>query len=518
MGEIQNVLFIMTDQMRFDCLGVKGHPVLKTPNLDWLAQQGVRFDKAYVQSAVCGPSRMSFYTGRYVHAHRSFWNDVPLPLDEITIGQYLQASGIRAAICGKTHFTEDYEFLERLEQTGFNKHELHAEFAGMEPWETNDMIGAGWVQYLKNRGYQLPFDTDPVRAPFIVEAPSGQRLNGWRFEACRYPTVIREEDSDTAYMTNRGIDFIREAGDQPWMLHLSYLKPHWPNVAPAPYHNLYDPATVPPPIRAESELQNAHPLIAPFREERRSLPFDNETTWREMRATYYGLIQQIDDNLGRLFKFLQSVGRFDDTLIIFTSDHGEYMGDHWLFEKELFYEQAIRVPLIIYDPSTSANATRGTVNHQFVESIDILPTCLASFELDIPRRIQGESLLPWIRGESIPKWRDAVYLDWDFRFYHSGAKLSLPLEQCRAWMIRDDQFKYAHFNGLPSMLFDLEKDPNEFCNVADHPAYKDVVSEYQRRLLVWRQSTEDNSRGSWLEMKNQRKGVDFIPDSILEME
>lgn len=516
MNSIRNILFIMTDQMRADCLSSAGHPVVKTPNLDALASRGVRFEHAYVQSAVCGPSRMSFYTGRYMHAHRSYWNGVPLPLDEVTIGEYLRSAGIRAALCGKTHHPEDQVLLPKLQEAGLDRSRVYTNHAGLEPWEVNDGMGKGWIDDLKSKGYSLPFDQYPSAAPFIVHTPEGRWLNGWRFESAAYPTVVQEGDSDTAFMTRRAMEFIEDAGERPWMLHLSYFKPHWPNVAPDPYHQMYDPASVPAPLRREEELELPHPLLPPFREERRSLPLDDEATWRQMRATYYGLITQIDDHLGTLFEFLEQQGRFDDTLIIFTSDHGEYMGDHWLFEKELFYDQAIRVPLIIYDPSEQADPTRGTVEQRFVESIDIVPTCLDAFGLDIPRRIQGRSLLPLLYGEPVPDWRSEVYADWDFRFYQAGEELGLPPDRCRAWMIRDSRYKYIHFNGLPSMLFDLERDPEEFHNVASDPQYGPIVAEYAVKLLEWRQTYEDNCRGSWQEDRTERSGVSGLPEHIVE--
>ena len=322
MNKVRNVLFILVDQMRADCLGAEGKMPLETPNLDWLASKGTRFRKAFVQTPVCGPSRMSLYTGRYTHAHGSYWNDVPLPLDERTLANYAHEAGVRAALCGKTHHTPDVATLERLAKA---KVELSAEYvanAGFEPWEVNEFWGAGWIKYLADKGYDLPFD-NPMMAAFLVENEKGERLNGWRFKNTRLPTVIGEEDSDTAFMTRRAMEFIVDAGEDPWLLHLSYLKPHWPNVAPAPYHHLYDPRDSPPPIRHLSELEDPHPLLVPFREERRSLPFDREIVWRENRATYFGLIRQIDDHLGRLLEFLKQKNRLDDTLIVFTSDHGE---------------------------------------------------------------------------------------------------------------------------------------------------------------------------------------------------
>lgn len=493
MGRIRNVLFIMTDQMRADCLSSAGHPVVRTPNLDRLAERGVRFDRAYAQTPVCGPSRACFLTGRYTHAHRSYWNGVPLPADERTLPDYARAAGLRPALAGKLHHVVDAEFLDRLVDADDPRRRAY-DLGGYEEWERQEFVGDGWLDYLKARGYDLPFH-DPRVAPFLVRRPDGTLVNGWSTEAAEFPTVVRAEDSDTAYLTNRAMEFIDDAGETPWLLHLSYVKPHWPNVAPAPYHAMYSPADVPPPVRAAHELADPHPILPPFREERRSVPFDDERVWRQFRATYYGLITQIDDELGRLFDLLERRGRFDDTLIIFTSDHGEYMGDHWLFEKELFYESAARIPLIVYDPSEEADATRGRVESRFAESVDVVPTIIDALGQEIPHFLHGRSLLGPVRGRDVV-WRDAVFGDWDFRFYLTGEQLGLPLDKCRAWMVRDDEFKYVHFNGLPPMLFDLRNDPDELHNVADDPASANVIAERMRRLIEWRQTTEDSSRAA----------------------
>ncbi|MHA6483242.1 sulfatase-like hydrolase/transferase [Paenibacillus sp. strain BS8-2] len=513
MSSIRNVLWIMADQFRADCLSSAGHPVVSTPNLDALAEQGVRFDQAYVQSAVCGPSRACAYTGRYMHTHGSLWNGVPLPADELTIGNLLRPHGIRAALCGKTHHIPDHPFHQRLESIGANPALLDGIHAGLEPWEVLEMSGEGWVQHLKDKGYTLPFDEYPAHAPFIVTGPDGEWLNGWRFDNCRYPTVIEDQDGDTAFLTNRAISFMEET-EEPWFLHLSYFKPHWPNVAADPYHSMFDPERMDKPIRSDAELTEGHPMLDLFRQERRGTQLDHEDGWRTMRATYYGLIKQLDDYLGKLFQYMDQSGRMKDTLIVFTSDHGEYMGDHWMFEKELFYDQAIRVPLIIRDPSPAADATRGKVEQRFVELIDVLPTVLDAFKLPTPGGVQGRSLLPCVRdeGESV-EWRTEVYCDWDFRFHTCGDTLGLKRNKRRAWMIRDNQYKYVHFNGLPAMLFDLIADKDELHNIAQEEWAQPIVHVYMRKLLEWRQSTEDNSRASWAE-KHMDRPNDFIPERI----
>lgn len=499
-GDRPNVLFIMTDQMRADCMFCAGHPVVKTPHLDELAGDGVLFRRAYVQSAVCGPSRMCFYTGRYPHANRSPWNEVPLPADEKTIGHYFAEGGYRAVLCGKTHYTPD-----PLDDPSVQPAEgiRRATLAGLETWELNDGRGEGWLAHLRSMGYP----DEVVRDPFSVDTPPDADR-----DHAAYPTRFRREDSDTAFMTDRAMAFMADAAGppgspgSPWFLHLSYFKPHLPIVAPYPYNELYDPTDSPAPNRSPEELARPHPFHIPFRIERGGVAYDDEKVWRQRRATYYGLITEIDDHLGRLFRFMKDRGLWENTLIIFTSDHGEYVGDHWMFEKELFYDEAYNVPFIVRDPRPCADGTRGMAMDDFVESLDVLPTCMevcglcgpdGPGGLDTPAVLQGRSLVPLLHGERPGDWRTEVYADWDFRFYWTPKKLGIPPERCRGWMVRDDRFKYWHFNGMPDVLFDLEADPGELRNVAGDPRYAGAVQHLRVRLMDWRMSNEDVSRVAW---------------------
>jgi len=494
-----NILFIMTDQMRADCMSGVGHPVVKTPHLDALASEGILFKQAYVQAAVCGPSRMCFYTGRYPHATRSPWNEVPLPGDEKTMGHYFSEAGYRAALCGKTHYTPDpLTDPEAQPEQGI----LRTTLAGLDSWEFNDGQGDGWLQYLREKGYA----EDICNHPFAVNIPEGADK-----DHSAYPIHIRKEDSDTAFMTDRAIAFMAEAGDMPWFLHLSYFKPHLPIVAPYPYNEMYGPADSPLPNRIPEELENPHPFHIPYRIERKSVPFDEEHIWRQRRATYYGLITEIDDHLGRLFHHMKHNGLWENTLILFTSDHGEYVGDHWMFEKELFYDEAYNVPFIIRDPRVEANPTRGLVNDDFIESVDVVPTFLEACGLGIPAAIQGRSIGPILRAERPSDWRNEVYADWDFRFYWTPKKLGIPPDKCRGWMVRDTHFKYWHFNGMPDVLFDLNRDPQELYNVAEDPAYAEMIQTYRLKLMDWRMANEDVSRVSWT--YNRRPGFGTNPFS-----
>ena len=159
-------------------------------------------------------------------------------------------------------------------------------------------------------------------------------------------------------MTNRSIEFIKESGEKPWFLHLSYIKPHWPYIAPAPYHNMYSANQFYPVHRSDTEKNINHPVYKAFMENKISKTFSREEVRNTVLSGYMGLIKQIDDNLGRLFKYLEEQNYMKNTMIVFTSDHGDYQGDHWLGEKELFHEQIVKVPMIIYDPCNLSDNNR----------------------------------------------------------------------------------------------------------------------------------------------------------------
>jgi len=396
-GTVRNILFIMCDQLRWDYLSCYGHPTLQTPHIDKLAAKGIRFDRAYVQSPVCGPSRASYYTGRTVFSHGSTWNGVPLPIGEMTMGDYLRPHGYRTAVVGKTHMVPDRDGMARFGLNPGTEIGVIVSEPGFEPYERDDGLHPNELLRLKK--YDLRYN-DWLRAQGYqsenpwndfansAEGPNGELLSAWNLRYSNLPARVKEEHSETAYMTDRAMTFIRESGETPWLLHLSFIKPHWPYIAPAPYHALYGPNQFIPVHRSERERQNANPVYAAFMQHDVAQAFSRDEVRSCVLAGYMGLVKQIDDHMGRLFAFLEETGRARDTMIVFTSDHGDYLGDHWMGEKELFHEQSARVPMIIYDPSPEADATRGTVSTRFIEALDMLPTFLDVIDPAWPRSRQ----------------------------------------------------------------------------------------------------------------------------------
>ena len=469
MSNIKNILFIMADQLRWDHLSCYGHPHLETPNIDSLANRGVRFDRAYVQSPVCGPSRASCYTGRTVFSHGATWNRVPLPIGELTLGDYLRPVGVRTAVVGKTHMVADSEGMARLGLNRDTEIGMIISEPGFEPYERDD--GLHPTPRLKSRGVSLAYN-EWLRAkgyegenPWndyanAAEGADGEILSGWYLRNSNLPARIKEEHSETAYMTDRALEFMEESGDRPWCLHLSYIKPHWPYMAPAPYHNMYGSNTFLPVQRDAAEKDDPNPVYGAFMDMEVSQSFSRPEVRDTVMPAYMGLIKQIDDHLGRVISYLEESGKADETMIVVTSDHGDYLGDHWMGEKELFHEVSVRVPLIIVDPRSPADATRGSSSDALVEAIDLVPTFLEATGAPMPdHRLEGMSLAPLLEGTKPEDWRDAVFSEIDYAFYEARNILDVGVDDARGYMIRTDRWKYVHFKGYPPQLFDLENDP-----------------------------------------------------------
>jgi arylsulfatase A-like enzyme len=483
-----NVLFIMADQLRWDHLACAGHPYLRTPNIDALARRGVRFTQAYVNSGVCGPSRMSYYTGRYPSSHGATWNRVPLPVGEVTLGEYLKGHGLDLALAGKTHVMVDQAGLARLQLEGGSElHTLLARggFKELDRYDGHHAPGdeSGYPAFLRAHGYD---SADPW-SDYVISGvdADGRVVSGWHMRHVHLPARVREEHSETAYMTDQAIAYVERMGSRPWVLHLSYVKPHWPYMAPAPYHAKYTAEQCLPVVRNEAEKVDAHPVLAAYRQSEESLSFSRDDCIRVVRPAYQGLIEQLDHHLGRLFETLERRNLFRDTLVVFCSDHGDFLGDHWLGEKELFYDTVQRVPFIVVDPSPAADATRGHADARFVEGVDVVPTVLDALGLPAaPHRIEGRSLLPLTRGET-PAWRDEVVAELDFSYKGARRRLGLDVDECQGYSLRDERWRYVWWQSAPEQLYDLASDPQQFVDLGRSPATEAVRRDFRDRLLAW---------------------------------
>ncbi len=289
------------------------------------------------------------------------------------------------------------------------------------------------------------------------------------------------------------MDFIREAGSTPWCLHLSYIKPHWPYIVPAPYHDMFGPEAHLEPMRSEAEKRDPHPVYGAFMEERVSRAFSDDTARTRVLTAYMGLIKQLDDQIGRLMAFIEEQGIADETMIVFTSDHGDYLGDHWMGEKELFHDPSARIPMIVVDPSPEADATRGMKSSALVEAIDVVPTILDYFGgAAVPHIIEGQSLRPILFGEA-GKVRDFAVSEYDYSMRDVRKRLGVEVRSAKLTMLFDGRWKYIYAEGFRPMLFDLETDPGELADLGADPAFAEELARLEQLFFGWTRRTSQRT-------------------------
>lgn len=492
-----NVLFIRADQWRGDSLSAVDHPVVRTPNIDALAKDGTLFRNHFAQCTPCGPSRTSLLTSLYLMNHRSVRNGTPLDARHTNIALEMRKGGYDPALFGYT-------------DTSVDPRGRHPEDPALRGYDLGIMPGftpqlhmpdhmAPWIGHLKARGHLLPGGRADVYRPRAdFEKPSDR---GFRY----IPPAYGADESDTAFVTDRLLEWL-SVQEEPWFAHLVYLRPHPPLIAPEPYNALYDPAAVPLPRRAANAEAEAarHPYLAhALGQLDRHGAYDEHTPLnplrmdelelRQMRSAFYGLMTEVDHHVGRIVAFLKAAGEFDRTLIIFTSDHGEMLGDHHLWGKEVYFDQAMHVPLVVRDPGAS---TRGAVVEELTQAIDLMPTILDRVGLAVPAACNGRSLVGFLHGAPAEDWRPEVFWEHDFRdVVHRVPERSFGLEPefCNYAVIRGRDYKYVHFAGLPPLLFDLREDPFEMNDLAGLEGSRDLLLHSAQRMLSWRLTAVDRA-------------------------
>ncbi len=439
-----NILFVMVDEMRFDALRCAGHPFIETPNLDRLARQGTRFENAYTVSPVCCPARASAFTGRYAHVHGVTINDVPANEGEVFLPSILKHYGYHTAISGKLHFSP-----QRFDY-GFDKFWT---FTSEGPTPELGLIAHCQRKYgSRNKWTRVegscPWPDDPL----------GKDVGLFRWD---------REDFETEWITDRSIEYLRsrQGSGQPWFLFTSYLKPHSPSVEMEPWFSKYSPGRMPMPKLPP----NARHIRMSVPENRRRQFVDDEKMIRVMSAIYYGMTSHVDENLGRLFGELDKLGMADQTLILFTADHGNMLGDRGRWFKGLQYEGSAHVPLIWRGPKGSAENTGKTIR-PVVEGTDVMPAILETAGIPIPEGVQGRSFLSLARGRD-KNWKDRSFSQLRGASYVEGGFKTI-----------DDSL-----DGTGAReLYDLRNDPREERNLADEPKHRDRVQHALAELRKWR--------------------------------
>ena len=462
-GSRPNILWICTDQQRYDTIASLGNPHTSTPHVDRLVADGVAFTRAYCQSPICTPSRASFLTGMYASAvHVNGNGNESFPDSPPLVTRVLADTGYDCGLIGKLHLASVYNQVEPRVNDGYRYWQFS--HAPRDDWET----GHDYADWVRSKGEILGELTKSIDG-------------------------VPAELHQTTWCAEKTIEFIREDREGPWLASVNIYDPHPPFNPPKTYRALFDPKDMPGPIFRESDLEQQRKLegidfqskgrpledldilnpIIPQeidfqpkgrRPEDKQGPGDRDA-WT-LQAAYYAMIKLIDDQVGRILNALDETGQREGTVVIFTSDHGETLGDHGLIQKGCrFYEGLVRVPLVISWPS---NFESNLKSDALVELTDIAPTLLELAGAEVPERMQGKSLLGMLTGESPPdRHRDFVRSE-----YYDA--VDLP-DGTFATMYRDERYKLVvyHGHGLGE-LYDLEKDPDEFENHWDNPDFQNL--------------------------------------------
>lgn len=488
-----NVLFITADQWRADCLSLAGHPVVKTPNVDALAAEGVAFLRHYANAAPCAPARACIYTGRYQMTNRVVRNGTPLDHRFDNIARMARRLGYDPTLFGYTDVGPD----PRRHDAG---DPVLSSYEGVLPgFSVRQLLPEHqrqWLSWLAARGHDVSAGSPAIHVP-----------PGRHGRVDRTPPVYSADETETAFMAG---EFLRWMGEQEtghaWFAHLSFIRPHPPFSVPTPYNEMYDAERGPDFSRAASIADEAaiHPYVAWELGRQKLAKFMpglggkvaklDDRDWRTIRALYWGMVSEVDAQLGRIFDALRAAGLWDDTIIVVTSDHGETMGDHFMLGKGGFFDGSFAVPLVVRDPRRKSGL--GTRVQHFTGAVDLMPTLAALLGAGDMPWLDGRSLAPFLEGESPKGWREAAHWEFDFRSISTDrteAALGTDASGSALAVMRTGTHKYVHFSGMPPLLFDLAADPHETRNVVDEPHYRSVRLDMAEAMLAWRSRHLDRS-------------------------
>lgn len=496
-----NVLYLTVDQWRGDCLSAAGHPLVRTPTLDRLAARGVRFANHWANTAPCGPSRATLHTGMYAQNHRSVLNGTPLDARFTNVALEARRAGYAPVLFGYTDTSIDPRTVA-VDDPRLRSYEGVLPGFDVALNDPSEATGPHeWARWLAARGVDVPSDPWDLYRPDVDHPGAAVHSEWWA------PARFGPDDTETAFMVDRMIEWFERRDDaDPFFVHASFIRPHPPYRNPVGYHDLYAADDVPDfrGHRRRDDERASHPLAAVATDlPGVGAPLD-ERDRRQLRATYYGMMAEVDDQLGRLLAWLDARGLTDDTLVLLTSDHGDQMGDHWLIEKLGFWDESYHVPLIVCDPRPEADASRGRVVRAPTEHVDVLPTLCAWMGVAVPLQCDGRALDPFVLGAPRPGgsdgWRTAVHWEWDFRspwLCQAEDLLGVPMEQCCLNVVRDARWKYVHFGTdpdvLPPLLFDLGADPDQVEDLVRDPGHQDVVADRCGELLRWRMRHDERT-------------------------
>jgi len=430
-----NLVFIMSDEHNKEMLGCNGHPVVKTPNLDKLAENGVNFTSAYCNSPICVPSRASFATGRYVHEIKSWDNAAPYTGEIDSWGHRLSEQGYKVVSIGKLHYRDDSD------DNGFTDARLSMNvFEGLG--DTYSLVRDNKEPRTINRDKIL--EAGPGESPYT-----------------RYDRGITEE----------AIRFLREEAkdfDQPWAIFVSLVTPHFPLIAPQEYYDMYPLEDVVFPRQYSLSERPMHPALEEYRKTWDVSDELDEKTVRKAVAAYYGLCTFLDTQVGKIVDTIKEEGLEDNTRIIYTSDHGDTLGNHGVWFKSTMYDGSVGVPFIMSGPDLPKSKKVDT-NISLVDCFPTIIECLGAKFNESDENLPGESLFSLL-DEDESNERIA------FSEYHAMGFAK------GVFMIKDNRYKFVYYVGKKMQLFDLIKDPEELHDLVDDSNYIKIKEQCEEKL------------------------------------
>ena len=465
-----NVLLITLDQFRGDCLSIAGHPVVKTPNLDRLAKQGVRFARHYSQASPCGPGRASLYTGMYQMNHRVVANGTPLDASIDNVALMARRAGYAPALFGYTDQSIDPRITTTPDDPRLSTYEgvLPGFDCALDLTQNFDP----WRVWLQDQGFKTDMS--------IVKLLSTENERP-------------ADASVSTFLTNELLSWIGQQ-NQGWFAHASFIRPHPPYSAAGEYSEMYDPAAVGLPIEPAETVHPFHEIMLAL--DSTKAPTDPDEL-AHMRAQYFGMVSEVDAQLGRIWDSLEASGQWENTVILVTADHAELLGDHGLREKVGYWETSQHIVSIIRDPRQESN--HGSVVEHFTENVDIMPTLCDVLGEQVPAQCDGLPLTPFIEGVEPPMWRDATHWEYDWRsslipVYPHDTPWKRHLDTMSLAVQRSESYAYVQFADGDWLCFDIATDPTWRTETKD----PEIVMRQAQAMLQWRMKNTNRTLTGFL--------------------
>jgi arylsulfatase A-like enzyme len=481
-----NLLFLYTDEQAIDTLAAYGNHQIEMPNLNKLSDECTVFEQAYVTQPVCTPSRSSLLTGLYPHANGCIENNIPLKADTPCFPELLNDKEYKTAHFGKWHLGD-----EIFKQHGFDEWvSIEDSYFPFYSKGHDKNQKSNYHDFLTKNGFR------PSRGSWFR-----------RGETARFP----EEFSKPAFLANESIRFIENNRDKPFALFVNFLEPHMPFFGPR--DDQYDPKDIPLPSNFNHNLNEMNPFKTRFFADKykesgfNGIDLSSEDGWKRLRANYWGLCSLVDTYIGKIIDKLKECYLYDDTIIVFTSDHGDMMGAHGLLAKCVMFEEAVRVPFFVkLNGQKNGHKVKGPVSQ-----IDIIPTLLDAMNKNIPEHLQGKSLKALVENGGLVPADNDVFIEWTGIEGTVGGyaipekfKKTVPDREIlykylgaeTRTIITQENWKYNYSPLGEDELYDLNKDSNELNNLAFELSHQKRIIKLREKINIWREETTDVLRDS----------------------